>query len=312
MGFKEFSYIISGERSDIPMIDFRIDTFLAVCRCLNLTRAAEQLNIRQPAVTQHIHYLEDYYGSKLFAYEGKKMHLTNSGKLLYQASITMKHDDVYLKESIKDLDKWKKRLVFGATLTIGEFVIAEHIKAYLDLFPNIELRMIVENTNDLLDKLNLGVIDFALVEGNFAKSEFDSMVYSQELYIPVCNKDYIFKREPRQLLDLLSERIIIREAGSGTREILEKNLESRNLGFEDFKHVIEIGEMNAIKSLVISGYGITFLYEAAVKKELKEGILREIKLKDFQVAHDFSLVWNKGSIFSENYQEVCRLLKSEV
>jgi hypothetical protein len=53
------------------------------------------------------------------------------------------------------------------------------------------------------------------------------------------------------------------------------------------------------------------LYEAAVKKELKEGILREIELNDFQVTHDFSLVWNKGSIFSENYQEVYRLLKSE-
>jgi DNA-binding transcriptional LysR family regulator len=293
------------------MIDFRIDTFLAVCRCLNLTRAAEQLNITQPAVTQHIHYLEDYYGSKLFTYEGKKMCLTNSGKLLYQASITMKHDDEFLKENMRDLGKWKKRLIFGATLTIGEFVMPEHIKVYLDLFPNIELRMIVGNTNSLLDKLKLGEIDFALVEGNFAKNEFDSMVYSGELYIPVCNKDYSFQREPEQLKDLLSERIIIREDGSGTREILEKNLEARNLGFEDFRHVIEIGEMNAIKSLVVSGYGITFLYEAAVKKELKEGILRKIKLNDFQVTHDFSLVWNKGSVFSENYQEVYKILKSE-
>jgi uncharacterized protein (DUF4213/DUF364 family) len=70
--------------------------------------------------------------------------------------------------------------------------------------------------------------------------------------------------------------------------------------------------MNALKSLVISGCGITFLYEAAIKKELKDGILKEIKLKDFQVAHDFSFVWNKSSIFSENYQEACKLLKSNL
>lgn len=293
------------------MVDFRIDTFLEVCRCMNFTKAAEQLNITQPAVTQHIHYLEDYYGSKLILYEGKKMFLTNAGKLLFRAAVSMKHDDVYLKENIKDIDRWKKRLVFGATLTIGEFVMAEHIKAYLDLSPNIELRMLVGNTNDLLEKLNLGVIDFALIEGNYAKTEFDSMVFSNERYIPVCNKDYCFKRKPEQLIDLLSERIIIREVGSGTREILEKNLESRNLGFDDFRHVIEIGVMNAIKSLVVSGYGFSFLYEAAVKKELREGLLKEIKLKDFQVTHDFSFVWNKGSIFAENYQEVCRLLKGE-
>jgi DNA-binding transcriptional LysR family regulator len=293
------------------MIDYRIDTFLAVCRCMNLTKAAEQLNITQPAVTQHIHYLEEYYGGKLFVYEGKKMYLTNAGKLLFQASITMKHDEEYLKENFKDIDKWKKRLIFGATLTIGEFVIAEHIKAFLDLYPDMELCMTIGNTNVLLDKLNLGIIDFALVEGNFAKNKFDSIVYSQEKYIPVCNRDYSFKREPEQLMDLLSERIIIRENGSGTREILEKTLEARNLSFDDFRHVIEIGGMNAIKSLVVSGYGITFLYEAAVKKELKDQILREIKLMDFQVMHDFSFVWNKGSIFSENYREVCRLLKGE-
>jgi DNA-binding transcriptional LysR family regulator len=294
------------------MLDFRIDTFLAVCRYMNLTKAAKQLNISQPAVTQHIHYLEDYYGSKLFVYEGKKMYLSNAGKLLYESAVTMKHDEIYLKESIKDMDQWKKRLIFGATLTIGEFVMAEHIKEYLELYPTSEIRMIVGNTSELLDKLTLGEIDFALVEGNFAKKEFDYMVYSQEKYIAVCNKDYTFRREPEQLIDLLSERIIIREDGSGTREILEKNLEARNLSFEDFSHTIEIGGMNALKSLVISGCGITFLYEAAIKKELKDGILKEIKLKDFQVAHDFSFVWNKSSIFSENYQEACKLLKSNL
>lgn len=61
------------------MMDFKIDTFLAVCRHMNFTKAAKTLNITQPAVSQHIHYLEDYYGVKLFTYEGKKMHLTDAG-----------------------------------------------------------------------------------------------------------------------------------------------------------------------------------------------------------------------------------------
>lgn len=297
--------------TDLPMMDFRINTFITVCRCMNFTKAAEQLNITQPAVTQHIHYLEDFYGVKLIAYEGKKMFLTEAGIVLYQAAVTMKHDEIYLKESISDLNKRKKRLIFGANLTIGEFVMAEHLKSYLDLYPDIEVRMMVGNTSELLDKLCLGEIDFALVEGNFTKREYDCMVYSQERYIPVCSKDYSFKREPEQLMDLLSERIIIREKGSGTREILEKNLEARNLCVEDFRHAVEIGGMNAIKSLVESGCGITFLYEAAVKKELEKGILREIKLKDFHMIHDFEFIWNKGSAFSDNYREICNLLKSK-
>lgn len=293
------------------MRDFRIDTFLAVCRHMNFTKAAEALNITQPAVSQHVHYLENFYGVKLFGYEGKKLYLTNAGDILYQAAIRMKHDDLYLKELINDSNKRKNRLIFGATLTIGEFVMAKHIKSYLDLYPDADVRMIVGNTSELLERLSLGEIDFALVEGNYAKKEYDYLVYSQERYIPVCGKNYTFQREPEKLADLLSERIVIRESGSGTREILERNLEYRNLEVKDFRYTVEIGGINAIKSLVKSGCGITFLYEAAVKKELQKGILREIKLKDFQVSHDFAFIWNKGSAFSENYREISKILKNE-
>ncbi|MFA9377619.1 MAG: LysR substrate-binding domain-containing protein [Lachnotalea sp.] len=293
------------------MMDFRIDTFLVACRCLNFTKAAKQLNITQPAVTQHIHYIEAFYGVKLFQFEGKKMNLTNSGETLYQAAITMKHDEVYLKESISDINKRKKRLIFGTTLTIGEFVIAEHLKEYFKLYPDTEVRMILGNTSDLLRRIRLGEIDFALVEGNFNKQEYDYLSYSQERYIAVCGGEYVFDKQPEYLKDLLSTRLIVREQGSGTRQILEKNLETRNLGVKDFKHTAEIGGMNAIKSLVEFGCGITFLYEAAVKKELETRTLREIPLKDFQVLHDFAFIWNKGSIFSESYHEICNILKTK-
>ncbi|MGH4137742.1 LysR family transcriptional regulator [Clostridium sp.] len=291
------------------MMDFRIDTFLTVCRHMNFTKAAKALNITQPAVSQHIHYLQDYYDVKLFVYEGKKMHLTNAGDTLYQAAITMKHNDLYLKKIINDSNK-KNRLIFGVTLTIGEFVIAKHIKSYLDLYPDTEVRMIEGNTSELLEMLSMGEIDFALIEGNYQRENYDYIVYSQERYMAVCSKNYIFQAEPEKLTDLLSERIIIREIGSGTREILEKNLEYRNLKIEDFRYTVEIGGMNAIKSLVESGCGITFLYESVVKKELENGSLREIKLEDFNVLHDFSFIWNKGSIFSENYHEICEILKN--
>jgi DNA-binding transcriptional LysR family regulator len=248
---------------------------------------------------------------KLFAFEGKKMHITKAGEVLYQAAVTMKHDETYLKESFYTINHGRERLIFGATLTIGEFVIAEHLKAYLDLHSDSEVRMIVGNTSELLHKLSIGEIDFAIVEGNFAKGEYDTIVYSQERYIPICNKDYSFTREPHQLTDLLTERIIIREKGSGTREILERNLEARNLSVEDFRHTVEIGGMNAIKTLVEAGCGITFLYEAAVRNELNNGILKEIKLKDFNMLHDFKFIWNKGSVFSDHYRKICDLLRKK-
>ena len=64
------------------MLDFRINTFLTACQCMNYTKTAELLHITQPAVTQHIHFLEEYYQAKLFLYEGKKLKLTAAGEML--------------------------------------------------------------------------------------------------------------------------------------------------------------------------------------------------------------------------------------
>ena len=99
------------------MLDFRIDTFLAVCRSMNFTRAAEELHITQPAVSQHIRYLEKSYGVKLFDYQGKRLSLTTAGEALFSAAVTMKHDDLFLKKQLPMLGRGQKNLVLGATLT---------------------------------------------------------------------------------------------------------------------------------------------------------------------------------------------------
>ena len=85
------------------MLDFRVQTFLTVCRTLNYTQAARELNITQPAVSQHIAALERHYGAPLFVKEGKRPRLTEAGKLLQQVCITMVHDEQALQRSIEVL-----------------------------------------------------------------------------------------------------------------------------------------------------------------------------------------------------------------
>lgn len=288
------------------MLDFRIDTFLTVCEYMNFTKAAEVLCITQPAVSQHIKYLEKCYDTKLFEYEGKKIKLTKSGKMLYETVATMKHDEQYLKEKITEEKLGIKNLRFGATLTIGEFILPPKLNNYLNKNNNVHITMIVENTEELLYKLEHGEIDFALVEGYFVKNEYDFMVYSREKYICVSGKDYMLKKKPHVLEDLLEETLIIREKGSGTRDIFEKNLERQNLTLNDFNKVIEIGNVNAIKYLVKNNIGITSLYEVAVKEELENGTLRKIEIEDLQKTHDFYFIWRKNSTFKSLYQKIIK------
>ena len=100
------------------MQDFRVKTFLTVCRTLNYTRAAEELALTQPAVSQHITYLEREYGAKLFTYHRKKLELTPAGRVLRDGLATMAHDDVLLHERIEEVAHGATvKLRIGMTLT---------------------------------------------------------------------------------------------------------------------------------------------------------------------------------------------------
>lgn len=95
------------------MLDFRVKTFLTVCETMNFTRAADRLHVTQPAVSQHIRYLEKEYQVKLFSYQGKKLTLTAAGEKLRQAMRQMQSDERLLKAEIKQADLPPVR--FGVT-----------------------------------------------------------------------------------------------------------------------------------------------------------------------------------------------------
>ena len=281
------------------MQDFRMETFLTVCRLMNYTHAAQALHITQPAVSLHVRFLEAHYGVKLFDYAGKKLSLTPAGRLLRDAATTLRHDDLILKEHLQNAGR--HRLVFGATLTIGDFDLPRRLVRLIRAQPDTEVRMLVDNTQTLLGQINTGALDFAVIEGYYRKSEYEHREVSRQRYVSVCAANHVFAREPCTVQDLLGERVILREPGSGTREIFERYLEERNGSIHDFAHVMEIGSISAIKQLVAADCGITFLYESAVAQELAEGSLCLIPLQDFEVYNHFAMVWRKGSLFDDRY-----------
>lgn len=294
------------------MLDFRMDTFLTVCRHMNFTRAAEELHITQPGVSKHIRQLEEVYQVRLFTYEGKKLQLTEAGRVLRDAAVTMKHDDLYLQGLLRHLDGQKKELRFGATLTVGAHVMPEALPRYLARHPDTQVKMEVANTRDLLRQIDEGSLDFAIVEGFFEKSRYESLPYSTEPFLAVCASDYRFRGPVHTLTDLLSERLIVREPGSGTRSILERYLGLHNLSVQDFRLRMEINSLEAIKALTVAGCGITFLYEAAARQELTNGSLRAVPLENFRYAHDFTFIWRKNSVFPEHYRSLFHELGGEM
>ena len=110
---------------------------------------------------------------------------------------------------------------------------------------------------------------------------------------------------PHTISDLVCERLLVREEGSGTRNILEQSLISRGFRISDFTHYTEVENMHTIIGLLKKDCGISFLYKIAVENELKSGILKEISLNDFKMQHDFDIIWEKHSIYTDKYLAIC-------
>ncbi len=288
------------------MLDNKVETFLTVCQVGNFTKASKLLHISQPAVTQQLQALEAYYQVPLFEFEGKKFSLTKYGTLIYQTLTSMRNNEIYLMERIEALQKGQQNIYMGVTKTVGEYFISAEIAEYLKKNPKTSSSIIVANTESLLEELNNGKIDFAIVEGNFPRFAYDYNTLSDLEFVPVCNSSHSFARPIETLEDLFEETLIVREEGSGTREILSKFLQDHNHSLNDFSNQLSIGNMHVIVDLIMEDCGITFLYKKAIEKQLESGEISEIYLKDFSLTHEINVIVRKDNLQKEHVFQLIR------
>ena len=289
------------------MFDYRIETFLAAAKTLNFTVAAKELHITQPAVSTHIHQLEQEYGTKFFKQKGKQIFLTENGKLFFQVASRMKNDDQHMRQKFHSKREITE-LNFGTTLSVADFCLRHTLNKLWKIYPNLHLRLSVQNTETLLERIHQGSLDFAIVEGYYSKETYDFMTFQTQEYVAVCHPQHSFASNVLSIHDLCGEPLLIREEGSGTREILERMLSLHELSLHDFKVLAEIGSLHVIKECVLSDVGISFFYLPVVEEELKQGKLKQIKIRE-QFHHTFSCVWSKESIFAQQYRQIALLLR---
>ncbi|MCC8015229.1 MAG: LysR family transcriptional regulator [Eubacterium sp.] len=285
------------------MLDFRVNTFLTVCENGNYTKAAEKLGLTQPAVTQHIKYIEDRYKIRLFVKDGKTMRLTPEGGLLREMFITLSSDCKKIDRYIKKMSDEPGALLMGVTKSIGEYVMPDILQKYLETNPSVRISMDVENTAYLLDYLRQGVIDFCIIGGKFDKNAYCHRLFSIEKFVCLCGSSNPFAGKTADIEQLFGERLFLRENGSGSRDIFKSSLNQLGYNESNFKTVTEIGSIDVIKYLVKKGMGITFMYEAAALKEIKSGSLSTIDVKGFDISHEFSFVYLKNSMFADEFDD---------
>lgn len=291
------------------MIDQRIETFLCVCKYMNYTKASEALHITQPAVSQHIRFLEDRYETKLFTYKDRKLSLTKAGKVLFETMSVIRNDEEMMIKSMHDQQE-TVQLTFGVTLTVGEYALAKPLSAFLKNHPEMNMHIVYGNARQLLSKLENGEIHFALIEGYYPSKKYEQLLYYTDNFVCLCAKDHKFNHKIHRIEDLLDERLLLREQGSGTRDLLDSYLKTYNLTYTDFHNYVEVENSASIISLLKQDCGIAFMYRVAAEEEIKKGTLKELNIQNLPLHHDTTFIWNKNSVFAKKYRSICEELKS--
>lgn len=269
------------------MLDYRIDTFLALCDCMNYRRAADRLHISQPAVTQQIHSLESLYDCKLFIYRNHRLEKTDAAGVLERYARAARLQEQSLRASLAGGGLHELRI--GATKTVGDYFLGDYIFRYLNR-RETALTLIVDNTEHLLRLLEANELDFAVVEGFFDKDRFDSILLRREPFVGICRRAHPFAGREIGVDELMQQTIIHREPGSGTRAILEQELTGYNESLQRFPRHICISSFKLILELVKRGYGISFVYDILADSDPE---LAKFTLRGETVVREFNIVYLK-------------------
>ena len=275
------------------MLDYRVFTFLALYDEMNYRKTAEKLNMTQPGVTQHIHYLENHYGIKLFEYDGRTLSRTKNAERLKRYLDSVKAEEADIRDGFIPSDN--VHMTVGATKTIGEFVIVPQIRDFLQ-GSNHNLDLIIDNTENLLHMLEQSQIDFAVIEGVFDKSKYYYHLFKKESFVGICSKEHPFANRTVSIEELFGENLVVRETLSGTRTLLHNAITERGFSFDNFKRCTSVSNFSVICDLVIHNGYITFAYEPISRCRAE---LATFSVDDMQISGEFNFVYCNDRVAKE-------------
>ncbi len=267
------------------MLDYRMYTFLELCNVLNYHKVADHLNMTQPAVTQHIQYLEHYYQCKLFEYSNRTLTKTNKGIELEKYARNVASQSLSVKENLLQEDKLQVNI--GATKTIGEYLLTNVITSLISS-SEYELNVIIDNTENLIRKLNHFELDVLLLEGYVDKSNYGYEKISSEEIVGICSIHHPFAFQEVTLQEVLQENVVLREKGSGTRTVFERFLLSQGYSIDGIEHKSIISSNKVIEQMVEQNRAISFVYDVIQKQNPQ---IASFRIKDIHMMHEFNFVF---------------------
>jgi len=257
--------------------------FATVVRTGSFSRAADALHISQPAISKGVRDFELQVGCRLLDRTPKGVRPTREGRALARHAETLFAAERAAEDellSLRSLDSGSLRV--GASTTIATYMIAEYLGVFHREYPGIDLHLIIANTRDIADLMIAHEIEIALVEGPIEDEQLVSQAWRTDAMSLVVSPQHRFAASQHAIdsSKLNDEVLIVREPGSGSREVVAQALASRGI---EPKRTLEIGSTEAIKQTVASGLGVSIISSATISDQVKLGRLKVVAMRDLRI-----------------------------
>ncbi|RGT72754.1 LysR family transcriptional regulator [Ruminococcus sp. AF18-22] len=273
----------------------------------NSTKAAAVLHITQPAVSLAIKELEQYYGVRLFDRIGRRLQITDTGQYFLQYAI---HISDLFSDMETGLRDWDSSGIFrvGASITIGSQFLPDYVKAFSKICPGIDVRVTIEQSERLEQKILANDLDCALIEGIAHDPNIISEAYMEDHLSVICTSERGWVQgQSVSLEEFQRQRFLLREKGSGTREVFDRVTTQAGI------HIVPAWEAmstTALVNAVINGLGISVLPYRMIVPALKQGLICTVKVEDLNFSRNFHIIHHKDKFMTTSAKQFISLCKN--
>lgn len=276
----------------------QLELFLAITDQRSFSRGAEVVSLVQSTVSQHIRSLEDELGSRLFDRSKKGVYLTEAGRLLesHARRICAACDDARL--AMRRFAGAEEAIVrVGASTIPAACLIPDLLAPFTAAWPGVRLELVQGDTREVLRLLQTDAMELALVGGRYELDQVDFEPIASEEILLVAFPGF----QPQQLKDsrdLLELPLIMREPGSGTRQVVDAALVQAGINLSGLRVIAQLGSSEAVRRAVLSGAGCGFVSSLAVERELTAGALQAIPVPGLTIRQQFYLATRRAKTIS--------------
>ena len=279
--------------------------FTTVADLGGMSKAAKELHITQPSISQAIAELEKYYGVKLFERLSQKIYLTKEGELMLSFS---RHilDSFEQMEAAMNQAVEKSSLRIGCSVSVGTCLIEEILDEAKERIPQCQISVIVTNSSEIEQLILTNEVDVGIVEGILKNKDLVITPVCEDELVLVCNMNHPLAKETMVTLDMLQgQDYASRESGSAERNQYEKLFEDAGL---QLNRVFCSTNTEAIKNAVIHGRGIAVFSRRMVKQEVEHGEMVVIPVRNVAVKRNIDFVMHKNKYISNEIQMMQKIL----